>query len=128
MSDFDIGYAMGLLVGEGCFTGDRHHPVCSVRLHSRDPKPLLFLQRMFGGRIYGPYQDGKRTTLVWLLRGNALRRATLLFLFHLPESHKREQFLKWLDRYQLYFFYYRRVKPLPDPRTVDWDLPETTPS
>jgi hypothetical protein len=78
MSDFDIGYVMGLFVGEGCFTS------------------------------YGPYRDGTRITRIWFLRGTALRTIIPLFFQHLPESHKREQFLAWLHKHELFLLYPRR--------------------
>jgi hypothetical protein len=43
ISHFDLGYAMGLVVGEGSFTGDRASPALSVKMHKLDPEPLRFL-------------------------------------------------------------------------------------
>src|SRR5262249_56989414 len=118
MGPFPRGYAVGLLVGEGCFTqyrarDGREVPVCSVRLHARDPEPLLFLQRVLGGRVNGPYRDGKRLTLLWSLRGEALRRALPIFMIHLPDSHKREQLLAWLTRHEFYLLCPRRPNRRP---------------
>jgi hypothetical protein len=112
MDTFELGYAMGLLVGEGCFTSWRNRyreiPVCAVKLHSRDPNPLLALQRVLGGRINGPYCHSNRHYLVWSLRGSALRRAVPTLFWHLPESHKRQQFLEWLTRHEVHLLYPRR--------------------
>jgi hypothetical protein len=93
MNGFDIGYVMGLFVGEGCFTSYRRRhggecPVCSMRLHVRDPQPLLAVQRLLGGKIYG--------------------RSVIPLLFeHLPESHKRQHSLDWLHKHELFLFYPR---------------------
>jgi hypothetical protein len=38
-----------------------------------------------------------------LLRGPALEAAIPLFRDHLPESWKREQFERWLDRHRNFF-------------------------
>lgn len=117
MDPFDLGYAMGLMVGEGCFTSypyrGRAIPVCSVKLHKRDPAPLHFLQRALGGRVNGPYCHGGRTYLAWMLRGEDLRRAIPTFVLHLPESHKRQQFLDWLWRHELYLLYPSRPNRAP---------------
>jgi len=98
---FELGYVMGLIVGEGSFTGDRHHPALSVKLHQRDPEPLRSLLTALGGRIYGPYHHDGRRYLLYFLRGPALRQAIPLFLAHLPPSWKRSQFLAWAVRYRL---------------------------
>ncbi len=34
---FAPGYAPGLMVDEGCFTGDGKQPALQVKLHERDP-------------------------------------------------------------------------------------------
>jgi hypothetical protein len=92
---FDLGYVMGLVVGEGSFTGDKRVPVLAVKMHQRDPEPLRFLLAVLGGKIYGPYHHDGRHFLQWHLRGVQLRRAVPIFLDHLPPSHKRRQFLAW---------------------------------
>ena len=94
-NDFDLGYLMGLIVGEGCFSGDRRRPRLAVKLHERDPQPLQFLVRALGGKVYGPYHHDGRRFLVYYLGGADLRRAIPLFLHHLPRSWKRHQFLEW---------------------------------
>ncbi len=37
---FALGHALGLIVDEGCFTGDGKLPALQVKLHERDPLPL----------------------------------------------------------------------------------------
>jgi hypothetical protein len=69
---FAIGYAMGLIVGEGSFAADSQQPYLSVKLHSSDPLPLTELQRVLGGKLYGPYCSVGRTFRVWMLRGRDL--------------------------------------------------------
>lgn len=98
-SDFALGYAMGLIVGEGSFTGDRRRPCLSVRLHVDNPRPLNHLKLLFGGRLYGPYQYDGRVSFVWLLRGDDLWDALPTFFERLPESRKRRQFERWAVRW-----------------------------
>ena len=109
---FDLGYVMGLVVGEGTFTGDRRQPALQLKHHARDPFPLRRLAELLGGRVYGPYERAGRTYFLFLLRGADLRAAVPLFQRYLPESWKREQFELWLRRY-------------PTLGSVDSDSPET---
>jgi hypothetical protein len=100
---FALGYAMGIIVGEGSFTGDRHQPSLEVKLHRRDLEPLEHLQRTLGGRIYGPYARGARNHYAYMLRGQDLRRAVPVIRQHLPSSWKRLQFDEWQRRYSEFF-------------------------
>jgi hypothetical protein len=100
---FALGYAMGIIVGEGSFTGDRLQPSLEVKLHRRDLEPLEHLQRTLGGRIYGPYARGGRNHYAYMLRGQDLRRAVPVIHEHLPSSWKRLQFDDWRRRYSEFF-------------------------
>ena len=99
LTDFDLGYIMGLMIGEGSFTGDKEQPALQLRLKEDDPEPLKRLNRLLGGSIYGPYNHSERRYYVWMLRGAALWKATELFYQHLPNSRKRRQFLEWWQKY-----------------------------
>ena len=103
MDGFGLGYAMGIIVGEGSFTGDRLQPSLEVKLHRRDLEPLEHLQRTLGGRIYGPYSRGGRNHYSYMLRGRELRHAIPLIQDHLPSSWKRLQFDEWRRRYAEFF-------------------------
>jgi hypothetical protein len=103
VDQFALGYAMGLIVGEGSFTGDRQQPSLEVKLHRRDLEPLEHLQRTLGGRIYGPYARGGRNHYSYMLRGQDLRRAVPVIHEHLPSSWKRLQFDEWRRRYSEFF-------------------------
>lgn len=99
MNDFEIGFAIGLIVGGGSFTGDRNQPALSVKLHQRDREPLDMVQRLLGGSVYGPYDHSGRQYCIWHLRGGDLRRALPLFRDRLPACQKRNQFDAWAERY-----------------------------
>src|SRR6185503_9034833 len=90
---------MGIIVGEGSFTGDRQQPSLEVKLHRRDREPLENLQRVFGGRIFGPYSRQGRTSYSYMLRGSELKDALPLLHQHLPNSWKRVQFEAWKAKY-----------------------------
>ena len=100
---FGLGYAMGLIVGEGSFTGDRQQPSLEVKLHRRDAEPLEHLRRTLGGRIFGPYARHGRNHFAYMLRGRELRSALPLIHAHLPGSWKRVQFEQWRTKYADYF-------------------------
>ena len=96
---FELGYAMGLVVGEGSFTGDRVQPSLEIRMHRRDLAPLENVQRILGGRIFGPYSHGGRNLYVYMLRGRDLKNALPLLQEHLPSSWKRAQYEQWRAKY-----------------------------
>jgi hypothetical protein len=103
VDQFGLGYAMGLIVGEGSFTGDRQQPSLEVKLHRRDVEPLEHLQQQLGGRIFGPYAHGGRHLYAYMLRGRALKNALPILQQHLPKSWKRVQFEAWRSKYADYF-------------------------
>jgi hypothetical protein len=99
----EIAYCMGLIVGEGSFTGDERQPALQVRLHESDPEPLLDLQHVFGGVIYGPYVHDGRHYRFWILRGWQLLDALPYVDRWLPPSRKRRQFDEWRARWSGFF-------------------------
>ena len=99
MDPFALGYAMGIIVGEGSFTGDRQQPSLEVKVHRRDLEPLENLKHLLGGRIFGPYSRQGRTSYSYMLRGRELKDALPLLHQHLPSSWKRVQFEAWCAKY-----------------------------
>lgn len=103
MDPFGLGYAMGLIVGEGSFTGDRRQPSLELKAHRRDVEPLEHIQRVLGGRIFGPYAHGGRNSYAYMLRGRELRLALPVLDENLPQSWKRVQFEEWRAKYATFF-------------------------
>lgn len=105
MTDFEKGFVIGLIVGEGSFTGDKRQPSLDVRMGSNDPEPILFLQQTFGGAVYHyvrAYKDGRtRDFYDYHLRGGELKQSIKFFNDHLVRSRKRDQFEDWMDKYKL---------------------------
>lgn len=100
-SRFDIGYIMGLVIGEGSFTSsadsqERRVPRLSVKMIVDDRAPLDMLAAFLGGKVYGPYQGKTCQYCLYVLRGAALNRSLPLFVKYLPASRKRRQFVAWL--------------------------------
>jgi len=102
---------MGLIVGEGSFTGDRQQPSLELKVHRRDVEPLEHLQRTLGGKIFGPYTHGGRNSYAYMLRGRELRLALPMIQEHLPRSWKRVQFDEWRAKYAEFF---ERAEPSHD--------------
>jgi hypothetical protein len=73
-TQFEFGFLVGLLVGEGHFGGDGRQPHVTLRMHTRHEAMFRWLERTFpGGRVYGPYHHGGRNYLQWMARGAFLR-------------------------------------------------------
>jgi hypothetical protein len=73
-TQFELGFLVGLLVGEGHFGGDGRQPHVTLRMHIRHEAIFRWLERTFpGGRVYGPYHHGGRDYLQWMARGTFLR-------------------------------------------------------
>jgi hypothetical protein len=95
LSDFEIGYIVGLIVGEGSFTGDKHQPSLQLRMQHTDPEPIKYVWQIIGGNIFGPYTHGERTYTFVIVRGDDLKDSLELFYNHMPECRKRRLFLEW---------------------------------
>ncbi len=111
---FALGYTMGLIVAAGSFTGDRQQPSLEIRMHRRDVDPLESVQRLLGGRIFGPYVHGGRNLYVYMLRGRQLKEALPVIQQHLPSSWKRLQFDAWRSKYGDYL-----DRPQPSQALID---------
>ncbi len=87
--EFDAGFLIGLLVGEGHFGGDGRQPQITLRMHERHEKLFRWLEARFpAGRLYGPYHHGGRAYFQWMARGPFLRE----FLVPLIAARRA-----WLD-------------------------------
>jgi hypothetical protein len=105
-TQFELGYLVGLLVGEGHFGGDGRQPHVTLRMHVRHEAIFRWLERTFpGGRVYGPYHHGGRNYLQWMARGAFLRDelAPVLDRFLSPglDRHSFERFQLMKARYPL---------------------------
>ena len=107
MTDFDLGLLMGLVIGEGSFTGDKAQPAFQLKFKDDNPEPIRRVHRLVGGALYGPYNHSDRSYYLLLVRGPALWNLSKLFLEHLPNCKKRNQMLEWWQKYQ------DKLPPLP---------------
>ncbi len=73
LNDFDAGFFVGLLVGEGSFGGDGKQPQITLRMHTRHEALFRWLiDRFPRSKLYGPYNHGGRSYYQWMARGRVL--------------------------------------------------------
>jgi hypothetical protein len=105
MTDFDHGFLVGLLLGEGHFGGDGKQAQITLRMHVRHEETFRWLESALpGGRLYGPYFHGGRNYYQWSVRGRYLRDVVVpLIESHLDrlDSHVKGRFLTMCERYKL---------------------------
>lgn len=78
MSPFDIGYLVGLLVGEGYFGGDGKTPSIVIKMSVPHEAVFRWLDargKAHGARLYGPYKNrgDRQDFFMWTVRGRAIR-------------------------------------------------------
>jgi hypothetical protein len=103
-ADFDRGFVVGLLVGEGHFGGDGRQPQVTLRMHTRHEAMFRWLMERFPStKLYGPYHHGGRSYFQWMARGRALVEDLLPLLEAdlRPEldAHVYERFCAMLEDY-----------------------------
>ncbi len=92
MNDFDAGFVVGLLVGEGHFGGDGRQPHVTLRMHTRHEHIFQWLKRQFpDSKLYGPYSHGGRDYYQWMARGMFLREE----LIPLLDEHLTDELDEW---------------------------------
>jgi len=74
LSEFEIGFFVGVLVGEGHFGGDAKQPHVTLRMHTDHEALFGWLEDRFpAAKLYGPYHHGGRSYYQWMARGAVLR-------------------------------------------------------
>lgn len=105
---FQVGYVLGLLVGEGHFGGDQVQAQVVVRMHVRHRQLLEWLGRVFpGSKVYGPYLHNGRHYMQWMARGQVLYDVIVpLVGRHLDsiDDHVAGRFRQMCDRYGLWWY------------------------
>ena len=106
LDPFDIGFLVGILVGEGHFGGDGKQPQVTLRMHTEHEALFRWLiDRFPGSRLYGPYDHSGRSYYQWMARGPFLRTVLLPLLEAnlRPEHSERawERYQEMRARYRL---------------------------
>ena len=83
-TEFDAGFVVGLLVGEGHFGGDWKQPQVVISMTDRHRQVFAWLLATFpGSRVNGPYRNaglGKLSVYRWMARGPFLRQSLVPYL------------------------------------------------
>jgi len=97
-TEFDIGFLVGLLVGEGSFGGDGKHALVAIGMHPDHAEVFRWLSSHFpGGRVYGPYRYGIRKILRWHATGPFLKHTVIPILDrYLHPRYSRRVFRRYL--------------------------------
>jgi len=105
LSPGDLGFLIGLLVGEGSFGGDGKQPQLTLRMHVRHADLFQRLVELVpGSKLYGPYGHGGRNYFQWMVRGQVLRRELAPELARgraLMDVYTRERFDAMCTRYDI---------------------------
>lgn len=81
LTDFEVGFLVGILVGEGHFGGDGRQPHVTLRMHTDHEALFRWLEKTFpDGKLYGPYHHSGRSYFQWMARGAFLRNELLPIL------------------------------------------------
>ena len=113
LSEFDKGFAIGLLVGEGSFGGDGKQPQVILRMHTRHEAVFKWLIARFPQtKLYGPYQHGGRSYYQWMARGRPLVEDLLPLLEQRLspglDAHAAARFQAMVERYAAFIARERR--------------------
>ena len=96
---FEIGFLLGILVGEGHFGGDGRQPHVTLRMHTDHEALFHWIEDTFpGGRLYGPYDHGGRRYFQWMARGSFLRETLLPILDrHLTAEMDEKSYRRYVE-------------------------------
>ncbi|MGH9164778.1 MAG: hypothetical protein ACRDZW_04595 [Acidimicrobiales bacterium] len=98
VTEFDAGFLVGLLVGEGHFGGDGRQPQVTLRMHTDHEAVFLWLKATFPeSKLYGPYHHSGRRYYQWMARGDFLRSTLLPLLDRYLHPSRSERVF---DRFQ----------------------------
>jgi hypothetical protein len=105
MDDFEEGFLLGILVGEGHFGGDGLQAQVTLRMHTKHEELFHWLAaKVRGSRLYGPYNHGGRHYYQWMVRGNALKEELLPLLqrrLNMLDGHVRARVEGMIESYGL---------------------------
>lgn len=103
-SDFEIGFLVGILVGEGHFGGDGKQPHVTLRMHTDHQQLFRWIVSTFpGGRLYGPYNHSGRKYYQWMARGPFLLQSLIPLLDqHLTASLDLKAYNRYIEMKRRY--------------------------
>lgn len=103
LAPFELGFLLGVLIGEGSFGGDGRQPAVTVRMHIRHENLFhRLLEIVPGSRLYGPYHHSGRSFFQWFVRGPALKRLVAVLDRHLTpdlDAHAASRYARMKEAY-----------------------------
>ena len=104
IDDFEAGFLVGILVGEGHFGGDGRQPQVTLRMHADHAALFAWLMERFpASRLYGPYEHSGRRYYQWMARGRFLREELMPILrARLRPAHSQRVWERYLAMCQAY--------------------------
>lgn len=103
-TEFEAGFLIGILVGEGHFGGDGRQPQITLRMHVHHKAVFDWLMDRFPhSRLYGPYNHSGRNYYQWMARGSFLREELMPLLErHMSPTLDQRSFDRFQDMKQRY--------------------------
>lgn len=104
LSDFETGFLVGILVGEGHFGGDGRQPQVTLRMHTDHESLFRWLEQRFpDSKLYGPYHHANRHYFQWMARGEFLRNVLVPLLdAHLTPELDEKAFRRFQEMKRQY--------------------------
>ncbi len=105
ITDFEEGFLLGILTGEGHFGGDGKQPQVTLRMHTKHEKLFRWLIEKFPeSKLYGPYNHSGRSYYQWMARGQVLKNQIMpLLLKHISglDAHTQERINQMIEKYKI---------------------------
>ena len=121
ISEFDAGFLLGVLVGEGHFGGDGRQPQVTLRMHTDHARVFAwFMARFPNSRLYGPYEHAGRRYFQWMARGRFLRDELVPILNrYLRPEHSQRVWDRYVAMCRDYGLGKPDARPAPAPAPAD---------
>ena len=104
LGPLENGFVLGFFTGQGSFGGDGRTPHLTLRMNPKHSSLLAKLTMLLpGSQIYGPYTNGKREYLQWMLRGEDLAKVVSNGLFEGLKEWDESSYQRYRDMVDTYF-------------------------
>ena len=98
------GFILGFFAGQGSFGGDGRNPHLTLRMHTKHQELLVKLTMLLpGSQRYGPYTNGNREYLQWMLRGDDLAKVVSNGLFEGLKDWDESSYARYREMVDTYF-------------------------
>lgn len=113
LTDYELGWLVGLIEGDGCFTRDGQNLCAQIRMTDLDT--VSKVARLFGASVNGPYQsgegDGHKRKPVYMCSLRGKRARSLMVALQPYMSLRRQNKIQELMGSQIELFEFPRDLP-----------------